>query len=74
MPLDRPFPSAPLGVYRTVVAGQTTTPGDDAKKAKKTLELKTPENRFAFTSAEALEEAQKGVVPENTKKATEWAQ
>ena len=36
--------------------------------------MKTPENQFAFTSAEAVEEAQKGVVPENTKKATEWAQ
>ena len=23
MPLDRPFPSAPLGVYGTIVAGQT---------------------------------------------------
>ena len=51
----------------------STTPGDDAEKVKKTLELKTPENRFAFTSAEAVEEALKGVVPENTKKATEWA-
>ena len=51
----------------------STTTGDDAEKAKKTLELKTPENRFDFTSAEAVEEAQKGVVPENTKKATEWA-
>ena len=37
------------------------------------LVLKPPENEFAFTSAEAVEEAQKGFVTENTKKATEWS-
>ena len=37
------------------------------------LVLKPSGNWFAFTSAETVEESQKGFVPENTKKATEWS-
>ena len=45
------------------------------KKRRLSLSLKKPkaDSRFEFTTAQSVEEAQKGVISENMRKATEYA-
>ena len=54
-------------------SAESGVPVDNKRRLSPSLKKLTDNERSSFTTAETIEEAQKGVMPTNTKKATEYA-
>ena len=54
-------------------SAESGVPVDNKRRLSLFLKKLTDNERSSFTTAETIKEAQKGVMPTNTKKATEYA-